>query len=163
MSKANPKNDARHAKIDLKILVEIDRIRSEFKACSVRMLSSQMRLSETAVRGRVHRMRGELLEWCETKAGVVPGSVHLLPAGQERVDAWKAENAPTDSEGLPTGEAVTAPSGEAEVSVDLTDVDPELVARVTAAVVAALTPASTTEIADQEPAADHEDPTSPEE
>ena len=168
MSKPNAKTDARHAKIDHKILVEIDRMRDQYKACSVRMLSSQMRLSETAVRNRVNRMRGDLLDWCETGAGnrkaAVPGSVHLTPAGQERVDAWKAENAPTDREGLPTGDAILTEPASNETSgpeLSLAETLGELVRQAIADAI--VSGALTTATVDQEPAADHEDPTSPEE
>lgn len=111
-----PASDRQHAAIDMKILVTIDQVRSEHHACTARHVSSLMHLSDTAVHNRMRRMRGEFIEWTK-----VAGSVHLLPAGVERVEAWKADSAPVDRKGLPTGPTVTpttTPADDQPVDVE---------------------------------------------
>lgn len=79
MTTQREKSDRQNAKVDEKILRLIHELRNEYQACTLRHLASHMRITETAVRNRMNRMRGQYLDWNK-----MPGSVHLLPAGYER-------------------------------------------------------------------------------
>lgn len=79
MTTQREKSDRQNAKVDEKILRLIHELRHEYQACTLRHLASHMRITETAVRNRMNRMRGQYLDWNK-----MPGSVHLLPAGYER-------------------------------------------------------------------------------
>lgn len=153
--------DAQYDAIDLKILVTVDAIRAEHHACTARNVASQMHLSGTAVSNRMGKMRGEFLEWTK-----VAGSVHLLPAGVERVAAWKAEHAPVDDDGVPTGEVAEAMASPGPMTTqeqgDLVNVAQVVEAATTAAVQAALAAVGITAsgVADPEVEGSREVPTS---
>lgn len=69
--------------VDLDIIDQIERMRAEFHACTMRAVANRMQLSPTWVTQRLEAMRADgLVDWT-----AVPGSLHVVQAATDVPDA----------------------------------------------------------------------------
>ena len=69
--------------VDLQIIDQIEAMREQYHACTMRAVANRMQLSPTWVTQRLEAMRADgLVDWTQ-----VPGSLHVVEAAADVPDA----------------------------------------------------------------------------